>query len=406
MPNSWSFSRSGLFPRAVVGMLIIAVLLAGAFSASVARADGGQPTFGLQPVLYDPSQPATKSYFIFDAHPGTILHNSIRVTNRGTAAGTVSLYAVDSATGQTSGTVYLSHDVVQHDVGTWITLGMQHVTLAPGQSQVVPMQVTVPATMWPGQHVGGIVAESMASEKPSNKGTLHIRIRNLTILAVQVNLPGPQVEELTATGIQAGGANNYQTLLVGLHNSGTTMLKPSGSLQITDSHQQLLQNQAIKLDTFLPHTAIDYPVYVKDHALAAGNYQAALTMTYGEGHVLNYTTTFTITEQQVAQVFKAPPPLQAPAGMQNFFDTLPLWSIFAGGGLLLLVVGGMIFWGRKRYTLARAAQESLESHKDKTPLLTGHYTSVGRYVPSRLETIHKAHADASIPKYPPKKGYH
>ncbi|MDQ2714439.1 MAG: DUF916 and DUF3324 domain-containing protein [Chloroflexota bacterium] len=364
MPNSWPFSRSGLFLRSVVGMLIIAVLLAGAFSTSVARADGdaGQPTFGLQPVLYDPSQPATKSYFIFDAHPGAILHNGIRVTNNGTATGTVGLYAVDSATGQTSGTVYLSHDAVQHDVGTWITLGMQHVTLAPGESQVVPMQVTVPATMWPGQHVGGIVAENVVSEKPSNKGTLHIQVRNLTIIAVQVNLPGSQIEQLTATGIQAGGANNYQTLLVGLDNSGTTMLKPTGSLQITDAYGHLLQNQSIKLDTFLPHTTITYPVYVKDHALGAGNYRATLTMTYGHGHVLNYTAAFTITEQQVAQVFKAPAPLQAPEDMKSVVDTLPIWQIITGG-LLLLVVGGMCFWGQKRYSLAKASQRRRKRQK-------------------------------------------
>jgi len=64
------------------------------------------------------------------------------------------------------------------------------------------------------------------------KGAIQINIQHLTILAVQINLPGATIEQLEATGIQLGGANGYQTLLIGLHNSGTTMLKPFGTLQI------------------------------------------------------------------------------------------------------------------------------------------------------------------------------
>jgi hypothetical protein len=270
MQNSFPFSRSGLLSGAVVGMLIIAVLLAGGFSSSVAHAAGG-PNFGLQPVLYDPSQPATKSYFVFNAKLGTSVHTRVRVTNSGTATGTVNLYAVDATTGQTSGVVYLSHNDVRRDVGAWITLDMQHVTLAPGQSQIVPFQVAIPATIWPGQHVGGIVAESMTQESSSKPSSLQIKVQNLTIVAVQVNLPGPQVEQLAATGIQPGGANNYQTLLVGLRNTGTTMLKPSGEMQVTDSQGQLVQNLPMKFATFLPQTEINYPVYGKGHARVAGD---------------------------------------------------------------------------------------------------------------------------------------
>ena len=78
----------------------------------------------------------------------------------------------------------------------------------------------------------------------------------------------------------------------------------------------------------------------------AGDYQALLTLTYGHAHVLHYTTVFTITEQQLKQVFKSSPPPQAPWLGGNFLDGLPLWQMVLFGVLLL---SGMFFWGQKLY---------------------------------------------------------
>src|SRR2546423_12680917 len=144
MRHSFPFSRSGLLPQLVVGMFIIAVLLAEAFGCSVAHAAGGGPSFALQPVLYDPSNPVTKSYFVFDTRPGTILHNRVRVTNNGTMAGTVSLYPVDPNTVHTSGTGHLSTKNALQNVGDALTLGTPHFTHPPRHSQIVPSPAVNP----------------------------------------------------------------------------------------------------------------------------------------------------------------------------------------------------------------------------------------------------------------------
>lgn len=346
----WSpFSRFGFLPKSIVGALIIVALLAGAFGSSPAHAADGKPNFGLRPVLYDASNPATKSYFVFDSHPGMILYNRVRVTNSGTATGTAALYAVDATTGQTSGTVYLSHNDMRRDVGAWISLGVQSITLAPGQSSIVPFQVTIPRTVRPGQHVGGIVAESMISESSSQSNSLQIHIQNLTILAVQIDLPGPQIEQLVATGIQPGGANNYQMLLLGLRNNGTLMIKPYGSLQITDTQSFHHQTLPLKLDTFLPQTAIDYPVYLRQKALEVGRYRVTLTLIYGHGHKYRYTALFTITGQQIAKVFQTSKPLETPE--PGLFGSLPSWQIVIDILFGLLVSGSVLYWRRKLYRL-------------------------------------------------------
>lgn len=150
------------------------------------------------------------------------------------------------------------------------------------------------------------------------------RTQNLTVIAVQINLPGTPVKQLIATGIHPGGENAHQSLLVELNITGNRMLKPAGELQVTDDYGHLVQNLPVKLDILLPQMSFDYPVYLKGTALGVGNYRAALTLTCGQKHGLSYISTFTITQVQVKQVFNASPPLQAPWLAGNIFNRYAL----------------------------------------------------------------------------------
>src|SRR6266567_6291109 len=172
--------------RSVVGVICVGAFLPGALYASTAYASGGEAIYSLLPVHYDPAIPATKSYFIFDMHPGAMLESSVRITNGGTAMGTASLVAVDATTGKTSGTVFSSATGKQQKAGTWISLSVHSVTLAPGESRVIPFPVVVPSDAGPGQHVGGLVATSPIHKMAGNKTPLHINIQQLSGIAVQV----------------------------------------------------------------------------------------------------------------------------------------------------------------------------------------------------------------------------
>jgi len=351
MKNLFSFPFSGISSRLVLGTFLLAILIFGVlgtpFDYTDAHAAGGQASFSMQPVVYDPSNLLTKSYFIFGGKPGVVEKNSIRVTNTGNIAGTANLYPVDATTAQTSGAVYLGKNDPRKDVGAWVTLGVQQVTLNPGQSQVIPFQVAIPANVRSGQHLGGIVAENAAqqtSTSTKNNSTFQVKVKTLTIVAIQVNLPGAPVEQLSASSIQAGGDNGYQRLLVGLSNSGNMMLKPYGSLQVSNAQGAVVKNISLKLDTFLPQTSITYPVNITGQALGAGDYQAALTLTYGDGKVLHYNTSFTITQQQLSQVFTSSKTQISPGLFNGSFSGLsPL--LLAGGRLvLLLIVGSLLYW--------------------------------------------------------------
>lgn len=302
----------------ILGLMLalLAGVGAGVQAAPAASADNGSAQFSLRPVTYDPSNPTTASYFIFGPQPGAVVQSQVRVSNGGTARGSAALYAVDATTGQTSGAVYLSRQDPKADVGAWISLGTQQVTLDPGQSQEVSFSVTVPGNARPGQHLGGIVAENEALQQGSNSGPVQINIQHLSVIAVQINLPGAQTQKLEATSIKPGGEHGYQILYVGLHNSGNVMLKPSGTLQVSDASGHQQKTMKLSLDTFLPQTAIAYPVYVSGNALANGQYTAVLTLNYGNGQALHYTTPFEVTPASLHQTFGSQAPT-TPPGAQS-----------------------------------------------------------------------------------------
>jgi hypothetical protein len=341
---------------------LVAAIISLASLSLTALANEGE-NFSLQPIKSSAAATSgPRSYFVFDAQPSAVIEAEFRVMNSGNAADTVRLYPVDATTARNSGTAFPMRDVPRGEVGAWLTLGASEVTLGPGEARVVPFTVTIPANVRPGEHVGGIVAEkaSLSPAGPAAAGStgaaFNVNIQHRSVIAVQLNIPGTPVERIEVAGITPDGQNGRQSLLLSLRNSSTLMLKPSGSLQLTNEHGQLVQDLALKLDTFLPQTAIEYPVAIKDQALGAGTYQANLVLSYGNNQETRYTTALAITPKQVEQVFAdskplAPPLAAAAAPPTQPIDQSPviLIALGAGGALgLMLVVGISLSLYRRR----------------------------------------------------------
>jgi hypothetical protein len=232
---------------------------------------------------------------------------------------------------------------------------------------VIRFTVTVPRAVRNGQHLGGIVAENAAlSRGPAvkrGKGKFRIDVRSLAITAIQVNLPGAPFPSLDVHGIRAGGSGGYQALLLQIANQGNQLLKGSGSLAVTDSSGQLVQNRRFVLDTFVPQTHIDYPVAVAGNkSLPAGRYHGTVVLHYA-GHAVKRAFDFSISNKQVTQVFGAR------GGQQSPQHSTPLW-LFALGGVALLLLGfaAATAWYRRRLA-AFAGQHSASAFADQRELV-------------------------------------
>jgi len=332
--------------------LLLLFLVAFAWSvtgAEAALATASGPSFALQAL----QTPNGMSYFVYHARPTTVLSGRVRVANAGGAAGDVALYAVDATTGQTSGTVYLDGRAPRSAVGSWIVLGAKRLTLSPGESRIVPFTVTVPAGVVPGQHVGGIVAENLlpsATPLPTpaggGGGTLIVKFRTLDIVAVEVDVPGHLKAGVKISGVTAGGTQGHQTLQIGMSNSGNVIVKPQGTMDVADADGRRVQHLTFTMDSFLPWTAIDYPVPVRGHALGAGSYEATIVLTYGDGQTVRYHGTFEISQQQVDAVFQGESAaLPAPPGSHG---SMIMIAVGLAGALFLGSMTGVMAARRRR----------------------------------------------------------
>ena len=304
-------------------------------------------------------------YFVYDAKPGTTVVGKIAVSNNGNREGVVKLFATDATTGQTSGTVYQTSGEKPRDVGSWVVLPATTLRLGPNERRVVPFTVRVPVGAAAGQHVGGIVAETAQQSTGTHskgKTNVQITVRNLAIVAVQVNVPGPKIAKLEIGPVSAGGRKGYQQLLVRIANDGNVMVKPRLALVVTNTEGNRVFDDHFLLDTVLPHTAIDYPVNVTKKALGAGSYRTQVELSYappGGGKTLFTvaTPTLEVTPEQVAQIFTSaaaptPPPgspaAAAPAAKGSGGLSAVLIGLLVVGGLALLAGGWFAATARAR----------------------------------------------------------
>jgi hypothetical protein len=326
--------------------LAVLGLLLGLMLAPAARAASAGPVFGLR------AQGNPKlGYFVYDLAAGATHAGAIIVSNTGNRTGTVKLYAADATTGRTTGTVYLTNTRASH-TGSWVRLARSSVTLAPGAHAGVGFTVHVPVSAKAGQFVAGIVAETQQATKAPNgkhKANVRIRIRNLTIVAVQANVPGRAVIGFTIGGVKTGGQRGFQQVLVHFANTGNHLTKPSGVVTISDSAGKVVEKLPFTMDTFLPHTAIDYPMLLTK-ALPPGDYRARVRLVVpGLAGVAGTTVTaspaFSVSKQDVTQVFTSAKPTQPTPGVVGDAagSSSTPWALIAAGAVGALLLALVVF---------------------------------------------------------------
>src|SRR5260221_4248441 len=355
-----------------------AILLLALVLAPLATAAPKTPVFGLRAV----GNPKL-GYFVYSLPPGSVQQGAVIISNSGTAAGTVKLFTADATTGRTTGTVYLT-DRKPARAGAWISLSSTSLTLAPGQHQTVRFTVRVPASARPGQWVGGVVAETarqVTGPKTKQKPNVQIRIRDLTIVAVQVNVPGPPKLAFAIGGVTTGGQRGFQEVVTHIANTGNVLVKPTGSVTVLNKQGAVLQILTFKMDTFLPQTAIDYPVLLKK-ALPPGDYSAIVKLSIpgvsgAAGKVETAHPAFSISRKDVQQVFTSAAPQAAPTGTSGN-SSKPPWILIAAGVVAALLL--VLF-------VLRVLRRRRGDDADGAPIVQRSTSARSRYAPPPVASV-------------------
>lgn len=185
--------RSYRSPRVVALVLAVVVLLcptpAGAaendqLSVTASAADGS-----VRPV------------FSYQAERGSVIDDSITVTNKSDDDLTLELYAVDAAV-TTDGTFAPTRRTDVHEtVGTWVSLSKSSVTVAAGDAVAVGFQFVVPDLAEPGDYAGLIIAQPVGSGETIEDGDVVLSVETAVGVRLFARVTGDLRPGLVVSGV-------------------------------------------------------------------------------------------------------------------------------------------------------------------------------------------------------------
>ena len=243
MPRAHTVSRSRSI--AVLGRLLstlVCLLLAagaGGVFASAAHAADEDPT---RSWLVQPAGPLgtaeTRSYFVYALEPGAWVEDVVAIVNHSEEPLELSLFGTDAFTNPDNGTFgLLASEDSPEDVGSWVTLATDTVTVPPRARMEVPFMVQVPVTATPGDHAGGIVTSYVSTVvDDDNKEVLfdaRIAVRIYLTVAGELT-PRLEVRDLETTfDLSSNGLTGTLTVDYVVANDGNLRLGGDESISVT-----------------------------------------------------------------------------------------------------------------------------------------------------------------------------
>ena len=134
----------------------------------------GDITWSVQPAN---TLNGTRTQFEYSTDPGTQVVDYIVVSNLGETPAQFAIYATDATNDVDTGAFgLLPSNEPPTDLGAWITMDVESITIEPGQKSTIPFNLLIPSDATPGDHVAGIIA-SITSSTESEGTTVNLEQR-------------------------------------------------------------------------------------------------------------------------------------------------------------------------------------------------------------------------------------
>ena len=219
--------------------VVVAALGMGVLATAPAQAadNGTWSIFPAQRKGFDP-----RAAFFLEVTAGQTLRDAVTVKNAGKTPITFTLYAADAFNAAGGGGFALRQlGDPNSDIGTWIKLDKNQITVAPGKEATVGYTLTVPRNASPGDHVGGIVSLNAAAETTQESEGVTVGIRRAVGTRIYARVAGATttsmvVQDVTLdvtekTNVPIVG-NGKATITYTVLNTGNTRLQPEAAITI------------------------------------------------------------------------------------------------------------------------------------------------------------------------------
>lgn len=188
-----------------------------------------------------PGQLHARPYFEPLLSPGVPVQDSVTITNETSAPLNFNVYASDAFnTKDGAFSLHLRADP-KRDIGAWIQLPVDNITVPADTAANIPFVILPPVDATPGDHVGGIIAESTAPNI-ANNGNVQINQVEAVGARMYARVRGPLHPALQVTGLVITTRSGLGGLLGGrvsarvrytVVNTGNVRLDPSSLLRLS-----------------------------------------------------------------------------------------------------------------------------------------------------------------------------
>jgi len=212
----------------MLAALALAALATTAAAAPVAAAESGD--LGIRP--------ATEAdFFHLSLYPGAAMDAVAIVSNRGAEPVTLLTYPVDGSTTEQGAFAFGDQSAPLVGVGSWMELEAESITVPANSEVPVSFRVSVPAGTPPGDYAGGLIIQAppVEGETSLTEGDAPVRLDVVQRLGVRVylNVAGTAVTTLDHGELTWTQEGDTITFTLPLHNSGNTILHPTGTLDLS-----------------------------------------------------------------------------------------------------------------------------------------------------------------------------
>lgn len=108
----------------------------------------------------DPDEPGNRPSLSYEVAPGAAIDDAVTLFNYSNVQLNFRIYATDGFNNEDGAFDVLPGDQQPTDVGSWVALKQENVTVAPRSQATVPFTIAVPTDASPGDHVGAVLASS------------------------------------------------------------------------------------------------------------------------------------------------------------------------------------------------------------------------------------------------------
>jgi hypothetical protein len=180
----------------------------------------------------DPTKPGDRSTLTYQVAPGAELDDAVTLFNYSNVQLNFTVYGTDAYNNEDGAFDLLTTEQEPSDVGSWITVIQENVTV-PARSQVtLPVTLKVPADASPGDHVGAIVASSVAQGTGPDGKIVNLDRR--TGSRVYLRVDGPLNPELVVESVKT----TYKPALNPLSGTAnvTYRIRNRGNVRLQGAH--------------------------------------------------------------------------------------------------------------------------------------------------------------------------